>query len=259
MTTDIAGYLRPLRKDEYHVVSYGDDTGSVAYRVRRATFFPLVYDPVKQGTLAGPMAPAGSAPTGTQVANFLDNQLLGLSSTVTSIAQVTDIFLFVKPYEMLQVWFGVAPRHLRVWPKQPYGQFVAVMDPNINPSASYPDVGFVHGFDSPFQRPSKATELTIPKNMSVNWALYNPGPWPINPRFNFFINRMFVEPVDDPQLALSLLTRRIPAHYTSVGNPENSVAYDSTAYGDVKPVTAAELQSKTQAEIIKLLRDKGYC
>jgi len=252
------GQLRPLQKDDYFVTNFGDSAGSVPFVVRRATVFPLPYDPVKQGVLGGQMVQAGGTPSGSQVAAFLDNQLFALSSTVTSIAGVTDIFQIQQNYEVLQVWFGVAPRQLRVWAKQPYGQFVGVLDNNVNPSSTYPDVGFIHGFDSPFSRPNKETELTIFRNLSVNWALYNPGPWPINPRFLFVINRMFVRPVTDPQLALALLQRRLPAHHTSVGNPQNSVPFDSDSYGKVKPIPK-EVLDLSVADAVPKLAKLGYC
>jgi hypothetical protein len=258
MATSVAAYLKPLRKDDYLVISLGDSVGSVPFVVRRATAFPLVYDPVKQGVFSGMMAPVGAAPSGSQVASFVDNVLLALSSAVTSIAGVTDVFQLLKQYEILQAWFGVAPRQLRVWAKQPYGQFVGVMDGSMNPSSTYPDVGFVHGYDSPFGRPAKETELTILRNTSVNWAFQNPGPWPINPRLWFFINRMFVEPVKDPALALSLVSRRIPAHHTSIGNPENTVTFDSPSYGQIKPIPTSILTEDSVTQKASLAK-RGYC
>lgn len=247
--TSPAEYLRPLVKDDYLVASFGDATGSVPYRLLRATPFSLVYDPVKQGVLSGSLG----------ATTFLDNQQFALSASVTNLSGVTDIFQVQADGEILQLWFGVAPRQLRVWAKQPYGQFVGVMDNNMNPQASFPDLGYVHGFDSPFDRPAPRTEMTVFKNIGVNWALYNPGPWPINPRFYFFVNRMFVQVVKDPKVAVALLNHQVPAHHVSIGNPQNTVTYTASSYEGVKPIPSSLLQKERGPGLLAALAKLGYC
>ncbi len=256
-------YLRPLRADDYLVFSFGagaDATGPeavVPFRVvRQSGVFDLVYDPVRQLAISGPMVGPGVTPVSGQSASFLDNILFGLNSSVTNINGVTDIFMPQMNYEVLQVWYGIAPSYIRAWLKQPYNAFVTAMDQNIIPASTYPDVGYVDGFDSPYGHPASETEFFTLQGLSANFALYNPTPLVINPRFNFAVNRMMVRPVRDPEKIRRLVLHDMPAHYVSIANPTGQATFPGQNYGAIRTINRADVTAK---DYVAILAKLGYC
>ena len=143
--------------------------------VRRARASQLVYDPVLQAAITNPQAGTATV-AASQSAIFQDNVQFGLSPTNSGISNVNDIFWNLAPLEIYQFFVGVAPRTHRLWIKQPQGAFQTGLEQSITPSATYPDVGFIDGFRSPYQRPSKDTETIVLRSVSVNFTLANMAP-----------------------------------------------------------------------------------
>jgi|GEM_PF-1327343 hypothetical protein len=226
-----------LQESDYVVLNTGTDE-YVPLVVRRQSLNPLVYDPVLQGALAGPMVQVGEVPGAGQAPGYIQNLQLPLLNTVTSIAGVTNIFTLLDELELYQVFWGVAPRQMRVWLQQPGGSFVAALDQNIVPSQTYPDVGFLDGFDSPYKSPSRYSEFFSLNSILISFVLANPGPWPVNPRFYFLVNRLYVDPVTDPAIVQRLLKRTMPARYVSLGAPNVNLPWPSNNYGKIQPLGA---------------------
>lgn len=252
--------LKPLQLGDFLVLSMGK-SGVVPFHVLASKASELIYDPVKQGVLAGPMVGQGATPSASQAAAFVDNILFALSASATSINGVTDIFQIQKDFEILQFWYGIAPRHIRAWIKQPYSSFTTVLDNNIIPSSNYPDVGFVDGFDSPFNQPAPVSENFSLKNLSLNWTLENPtlgsatAPMTWNPRFNFYINRIAVEPVKEAATVKALLLGRQYANRHTIGDPMGTVPYDAEAYGGATPIP---LSYALRSDFETVLKKAGY-
>ncbi len=252
--------LTPLITGDFLVLSFGN-TGVVPYHIVSSEQFELAYDPVAQGVLAGPMVGQGATAASGQAAPFVDNLLFALSSSVTSINGVTDVFNPQEDFEILQLWFGIAPRHIRIWPKQPYNTFSSVMDNNIIPSSTYYDVGYVDGYDSPYNMPAPITEQFTLKNLSLNWTICNPlngsaaAPMTWNPRLNFYVNRMLVEPVTQAPVVKSLLLGTRGAKRATIGNPITATPYDETSYGGAKPIP---FDLALRSDFETLLKDAGY-
>jgi len=207
--------------------------------VRRARASQLVYDPVLQSALVGPQVAVNMTPSASQSSAFQDNVQFGLNATVTSISNVNDIFWNLSPLEIYQVFVGVAPRQERFWIKQPYNQFETGLEQSITPSSTYPDVGFFDGFRSPYTRPHYSTETIILVSVSINFTLFNAAPWVVSPRFNFFINRCYVEPVTDPAVVKALLNHSIHARYITMGSPTLGIPWPKSQYDGVDPLPVA--------------------
>jgi hypothetical protein len=252
--------LNPLIEGDYLLLTFGID-GVVPYQVISSEQFELVYDPVKQGVLPGPMVGQGATPSSSQAAAFNDNLLFALSSSVTSINGVTDLFNVQKDYEILQFWYGVAPRHIRVWMKQPYNQFSSTLDNNVIPSSTYYDVGYIDGYDSPYTAPAPITEGFSLKDLSVNWTLCNPlngsaaAPMVWNPRLNFYINRMMVNPVKSGATVMDLLRGKRSAKRFTIGDPTTGTAYNPEAYGGAGPIP---ISYAMRADLASVLAKAGY-
>jgi hypothetical protein len=245
-----------LRESDYVLLNVGVDQ-YVPLVVRRQQLAELVYDPVAQGTLAGPQVPPGGSPSASQSANYVAQLQLGLSAAVTSINGVFDIFQLLDDLEVYQVFFGIAPRQHRVWVQQPLGSFVTGLDQNIVPSASYEDVLQVDGFQSPYGSPSPLSEFFSLKGLSVSFALANPAPWPVNPRLDFYMNRLYVQPVGDPAIVQRLMKRSIPARYVSMGLPKTNMPWPASNYNKAQPLPSA-LGDASLAQIVAFLKKAGY-
>jgi len=252
--------LTPLMPADYLLLFMGN-SGAVPFQVITNEAFELAYDPVKQGVLAGPMVGQGATPSASQSAAYVDNQELALSSSVTSINGVTDIFAVQKDFEILQFWFGIAPRHMRIWVKQPYNQFTTSMDLNIIPSSSYYDVGYYDGYDSPYNAPAPVTENFVLKDLSCNFTFANPlngsaaAPMTWNPRLNFYINRMLVNPVKKASLVKALMTGKQAAKRYVIGDPTTATPYNPEGYGGASPI-ALSLAQRDDFEAV--LKKAGY-
>ena len=252
--------LSPLQVGDLLLLTMGKD-GVVPYQVVSSEQFELAYDPVAQGVLAGPMVGQGAAPGSGFSAAFNDNLLFALSSSVTSINGVTDIFNIQRDFEILQFWYGISPRHIRVWVKQPYNQFTTSLDNNIIPSSTYYDVGYTDGYDSPYNFPAPVTENFSLKNLSVNWSLANPlngsatAPMVWNPRLNFYINRLLVNPVKSAAVVRDMVLGRRSAKRFTIGDPTTSTPYDSGAYGGASPIP---VDYAFRSDFEKLLVEAGY-
>ncbi len=245
-----------LHESDYLLLNVGVDQ-YVPFVVRRQSLNELVYDPVLQGAIAGPQVGPGATPGSGQAASYLAQVQLGLSQSATSIAGVVDIFGMLDTLEMDQVFFGIAPRPHRIWVQQPSGAFVQGLEQNIVPASAYTDVLDVDGFDSPYGRPSPASEFFALNSLSVTFALANPQPWPVTPRIDFLINRLYVQPVADPVVVQRLLKRSIPAHYFSMGNPKVNMPWPSRGYNGALPLPSAG-GDMALPSLVALLKKQGY-
>lgn len=259
---------KPLRENDLVLFNFGPASW-VPMQVKRRKLTGVIYDPVLQGALGGVLAPNGATPGTGQVSSFQSNVLLSLSSTQTSINGVTDIFQTFKDYEILQVYAGIAPNWVRVWVQQPggTGQFTTQLDNNINPTSTYPDVGFFDGYEdgSPFVAPTRRGEFFTFANYSASFAFDNPHNIPASPRLNFLINRAFVTPVTDPKMMVRMFQRSVPVRTVSVGLPDTEQTFNGKAYGNITPIPEAlpfqalSSSPSVAAAAMKALKAAGYC
>ena len=258
----------PLRENDLVLFNFGPKSW-VPMQVKRRALTSLIYDPVLQGTLSGVLAPAGATPGTGQVSAFQQNLLFGLSSTITSINGVPDVFKTAFDYEILEAYVGIAPSWCRVWIQQPggTGTFVTPLDNNVTPSSSYPDVGFFDGYadGSPFKYPTERSGFYVFGSYSASFSLYNPHTIPINPRLNFLLNRVFMAPVTDPKMMVRMFQHSVPVRSISVGLPDTQQNFNGKLYGNIAPIPEAlpfqALSSDTPVATAaqKALKQAGYC
>lgn len=245
-----------LRESDYLLLNVGVDQ-YVPLVVRRQQAAELVYDPVAQGALVGPQVQNGGTPSASQASYYQAQVQLGLSQTLTAIAGVVDIFQLLDAMEVYQVFFGISPRQQRVWVQQPVGSFVTQLDQNIVPSLQYEDVVQMDGFQSPIGSPSPFSEFYSLKSLSVTFTFANPAPWPVNPRLDFYVNRLYVEGVTDPVTVQRLLRRQVPARYVSMGSPKTNMPWPANNYNGLQPLPS-DAGDASLADLVKLLKASGY-
>jgi hypothetical protein len=252
--------LTPLRPRDY--VLFGFDVDAwVPFRVLRQRVFAFPYSFAKNiGGFNGAAAStwkylAGGAENMPVLANaptasFVVNQ----SAAFQAVSGITDVLQVQQDYEILQAWYGIAPSPLRVFFQQPTSQFTTLLDGNVVPlqqNGQVIDVGFLDGFDSPYNKPSPATQFFSFKNIQVQFSLANPVPEPISPRLNFVINRMKCVPVNDPTTVQGIMRGTIPALVVTIGDSMSTVTWSGAGYGGVQGLPSkldvATLQAATAA------------
>ena len=193
-----------LRNGQYLLLSYSGAKNPLqamftGFRVVKHNVTTLYYNFATQVPNFLPMAPYGTSPGPTNSPYYIDNFRFSLQQ----VKNVTDMFKITNTDDAYQVFYGISPSYLRVVNKIQQ-QFVSVLEQNIYPSPSFVEMG-IDGFQSPLNNPSEKTEFIVFVNLTYNVTLMNTATIPIMPAFNFVINRMTLEPLDQEELKKAIL------------------------------------------------------
>lgn len=200
------------------------------FQVVKASRFQYTYDLTTNITSFLPLANYGvTGIPGLAQSYWVANQQLN----VKSVSNVTNLFLIQNNYEVYQVFIGVSPSYLRVYPQQPITQNNGQLDQSLVPSPSLIDVGWYDGFLSPFDRPAVESEMLIINGYEPSFNFSNPVGIPITPRLNIFINRMVISPIIDQSMANSIISGKIhdpDPRQISIGFPQNGLGFNTALY-----------------------------
>jgi len=202
-----------LKEGHYLVVSPAKDV-YYGFKVVRKQELILNYNLATETTNnAGPMIPYGwtSIPTGYQNYYVEINKL-----PLAKIQNVTDMFKIENDNEIWQVFMGIAPSYLKIGLRINTASATAISN-SIAPSQSFLDLFAVDGFTSPFDEPASESEFFAMKPLTIGLTLMNPVTIPINPRLQFFINRIIVDPIP-PNVQNAIMSGSVPAKKVSIGN-----------------------------------------
>ncbi|MGI0067345.1 MAG: hypothetical protein ACREB9_02820 [Thermoplasmata archaeon] len=192
-----------------------------------------------------PLAPVGIATIPGLAQSFIQQHLL---PQVQQISQVQNLYLIQKNNEAYQVYHGVSPSWLRVYPEQPTNVPTYTMDQNINLSSSFYDEGWFDGYDSPYNDPRAISELGILAGVEPSYSLVNPWSWLTNPVFKLFLNRLELAPVTDEEFARNICLGSVPrTHFVNIGDPTQATAggFDTGSYPNVLEVTVPSTRANT--------------
>lgn len=144
--------------------------------------------------------------------------------------------------KVLQAFVGIKPVRTRLFKAMPddvkRGRLEKIIVGGLNDNT----IGWIDGNDSPFSIPGTQSELIVLPEMNVEFGVYNPENYAINPRFNVIIRRLDVRwyDVDNTVQKKSIedmITSKIPCHYWSPGI--DNFEYDLNQIGisavDVEP------------------------
>ncbi len=207
-----------LKENQYLVISTGPGT-YYGFKVTRKQNLVLTYNFATETTNnTGPMVPYGSTavPTGYQNYYVELNKL-----PLAKIQNITDVFKIEDTNQIYQVFMGIAPSYLKVGMRLNTTSITSLSQ-SIAPSQSFLDLFTIDGYASPYDEPSPESEFYVLKPLTIGLTLMNPVTVPINPRLQFFINRLMVEPI--PQnLHAPILNNSIPAKKVSLGSINQSL------------------------------------
>ncbi|MGB9815484.1 MAG: hypothetical protein ACPLVI_06000 [Thermoplasmata archaeon] len=210
-----------LKENQYLVISTGPGT-YYGFKVIRKQDLILTYNFATEtanniisvaANNIWPMVPYGttSIPTGYQSYYVELNKM-----PLAKIQNIADVFKIENINQIYQVFMGISPSYLRVGLRLNTAS-VTTLSQSIAPSQSFIDLFDIDGFTSPYNEPSPESEFYVLKPLTVGFTLMNPVTIPINPRLQFFINRLMVEPI--PQnLHAPILNNAVPAKKVSLGS-----------------------------------------
>ena len=208
--------------------------GLFPFRVVKAARFQYSYDLVANINGFLPLAPYGVTGIPSLAQSYwVANQQLN----VKNASNVVNLFLIQDNYEAHQVFIGLSPSYLRIYPQQPINTNNGQLDQQLVPGPSLIDVGWYDGFLSPYDRPAVESELLILNGYEPSFNLANPVGIPITPRLNIFINRMVISPIVDDATAAAIAggTLHNPEpRVISVGFPQGVLSLNTALYPGAK-------------------------
>lgn len=170
---------------------------------------------------------------------------LGLTSqTVSNILEVK------KKNELLHLFRGMFPSAVRT-----YLNYPVEIPRNRLPRVTRDDrsdMGYVDGFESPESDPSPKTEVFIPYNLDVAFALFNPLDIEVSLYINLVSYRYRFQVIKDLDTVMGILSNRVPCRIATLGGLEgfaysiddtfgiNAIPFGSTRE-DVVKALASEL------------------
>lgn len=215
-TSKIRDYI--LKENHYLVISTGQDK-YYGFKVARKQEMILTYNfATETQNNQGPMVPYGS----TSVPPGYQNYYVEINKLpLTKIQNIYDLFKIDKTNVIYQVFFGIAPSYLRVGMRLNTTSIVS-LEQSISPTTSFIDLFTIDGFTSPYDQPAPDSEFYAIQPLTIGMTLMNPVTIPVNPRLQFFINRMVVEPIPK-NIQNAIMTNAIPTRKVSLGNATESV------------------------------------
>lgn len=227
-----------------------DDNAFVALRVKRQHVSKIAYNFVNDYSGFLPLdAIGGSGTSGVTQSSFVQHKAI----QVSEIGNLQDALDIPTPrtYNLMQIFYGIAPSYCFVTPEEPGGTLLAQMPETSEfPQSAYPWIYDHNGYDSPFYMPSQDTELFSIANVTIQFTLANTATIPISPKFSLILNNMTVEPIDSVDLFKAMLDGRIARRVVSMGQVYSNVVWSQSIYG-VQPVSASEVQASNASTTLK--------
>lgn len=155
-----------------------------------------------------------------------------------------DLFYERNLGVVLQAFIGIKPVRLRLWKSMPDVVRRGNLDKIKVSSLTADTVGWIDGRDSPFENPGKKSELMIPPMMNVQFGVFNPENYAVNPVFNVKIRRMKVKWYDpdnntDRKTIDSIVDGKTPCHFWSPGLTPSQYTF---GYINIQPIDVLPLK-----------------
>lgn len=160
--------------------------------------------------------------SGTTITTLAANTALGSPHELRD-ADTNEILWVQESNHLYQVFVGIAPPRMRLFKFYPElylgGSLDKVTATQTPTSTSF---GFVDGIMSPYDDPTTAGEVFIPKELKVQWQLFNPENFAVIPLVKFVIRNMVVQWFNpdnggDKQIISGIMAGKIPCRLWSPG------------------------------------------
>jgi len=210
---DYEDYLERIDKvivRENHNVGLGFKDGYVFFRVTHRELFPLLYDLFAEIS--------GFAGAGT--VEMTAGQYITAKELKSDTLAATNIFKVDEKDHLYQLFYGVSPSVLRVFPAYPRETEVNQLDIGLH-TTTYNIFGFIDGFETPLNKPSPRSQVFLPYGPLIGFGFYNYAPYSIKPMMRFIVNRLKVAVITDVDLIMKILQRRVECTLATIGGIDN--------------------------------------
>lgn len=209
---DLSALDEEVIKENY-IFALGFPNGKMSadYVVLRCTLRPQnlnlwLYDPIAEGMLSSPIAPA-QLQNGTTGHTFVEPVLPSSSNM-----QTKPDFIFRNldkgPKGIIyQLFFGISPEFLRVTLAQPFGTLQNAL-PIQTINSTYNQFGTINGWRTPIERPTPDSMIWVPPNLNFALGFINDVPETAKPLIMWVVNRIQYEVVTDPVILEEVLNTR---------------------------------------------------
>jgi hypothetical protein len=234
-----------IRDNDLVLLSFPD--GFIPIRALKTEFFNFLYDPLAEGMLADEV----EASTSTDYARNIGFVTPSLPKSGIIAAQPTNVFRIDKPSEILQIFFGIAPSYVRVFIAIPSERSQKNLPVTLW-SKAYATAGYIDGFTSPLLYPAPESEIVLVYGIDPGFGFGNILYEKVRPLLWFYVNRVKLGVVRDPELVSEMLEKRGRGEKAMVktigGFTEFSYKYVDT-FG-INPIPAGA----TRSEVASILR-----
>ncbi|MGI0067136.1 MAG: hypothetical protein ACREB9_01725 [Thermoplasmata archaeon] len=216
----------------------GQKVQSVPFKVRKRVRFAFAYDFVEYVPNFLPLAPVGIAGIPGLAQSFL---VQNIQLQVQTVNNVQNLFTIQnKNYEAYQLFVGVRPSPLRVYPQQPVTAPTTSMDQNLILGTTFYDEGWYDGWDSPYEGATDVSEMLSLSGAEPSFSILNPTSTIIeDPGFLLYLQRMNLQAITDPKFAADVASGRVPrTRFISMGDPLNVTNVTLSNYPGAQYVTA---------------------
>lgn len=200
--TDFTEVNNLLLKENYILGLNFGGKGVVFFRVEAKEVVNYVYDEIAE----------------LGVNEFRNYDRLGISSF-----NVSNAFRVTHEPIIYHMFYGISPSAVRLYPAYPVDAPIGNLEER-NVFARGP-FGYKDGFQSPFPKPSSLTELFVPYNTQIGWAVHNPLNNNAKPLINFVIGKYLVDVICDSDLISRILSGKKEARIATLGGASASGAY----------------------------------
>lgn len=161
--------------------------------------------------------------------------------------KIDNILRVEKCEHLYQVFMGWKPGAVRRYLYYPF----ETSRGNLDVKAIYTKspFGYIDGFESPYDRPSKETEMFIPKDVDVAFAWWNPLSEAVTVEEHLLIRRMDVEIIRDADLIDRIMKGQQPCRIKTIGGIGSSFDYKARSILDVDFVKLGASRSEIDTSV----------
>jgi hypothetical protein len=199
---------------ELDVLFLGFKEGFIPVRVATRNYLKYYYDFIVERT-----GFTGIPPQTFMSIGSLSSNKLGMN----------DILNYTEKSQLMVIRIGISPNNLRMYYSES-GSPVNVFDPTHTWYPNNPQFGFVSGFESPFDQPTKYSDIFVVPQATIQFYLYNSTQSTVLPVFNIEMSVFKYQYIKDPDYIFHLVegdTPKKPYFYT-IGNYYTPLSYSTT-------------------------------
>lgn len=204
-----------LLKENYIIGLNFPGKGVVFFKVSAKEVIPYIYDEIDE----------------LGANEFRNYDRFGIAAN-----NITNAFEVKHENVLYQIFYGITPSAVRLYPSYP--SEVPRGNLEIKNVFARGLFGFKDGFMSPFSKPNPISELFVPYNTQIGWAVHNPLNDNAVPQINFLIGKYNIDLICDCNLIEKVLSGKKEARIATIGGVSSGEVYkyDTVQIWGIQPI-----------------------